>query len=267
MKPRSFDATMAAMAKVMLGELLVGAGLVSEEQVLAALRGQRATGLPLGHYLVRSGILAEDELVRALSQQLGVPIIFLDGLRLPDDALRKVTADFARANLIVPFKLEGRTLHVATADPTRDELLGELRISTHCDVRFSMATPSSLDRALERGYLARPASATGGMPAPATPPAAGPGRTGTFSTSSLSGAFPAGSTSAQAGLPANSAPQGLSSLATGDGTGSSSLERRVAELESLVAKLVTTVVKNELARREDFAAPGSAAAKPTTSRP
>lgn len=259
---------MAGMGKVMLGELLVGAGLVSEEQVLAALRGQRATGLPLGHYLVRSGILAEDELVRALSQQLGVPIVFLDGLRLPDDALRKVTADFARANLIVPFKLEGRTLHVATADPTRDELLGELRISTHCDVRFSMATPSSLDRALDRGYLARPAPATGGMPAPAAPPAAGPGRTGTFSASSLSAALPGAAHGGQQ-VPANTAAQGLSSLAAGDGAASASspLERRVAELEALVAKLVTTVVKNDLARREDFGGPGNAAAKPTPSRP
>jgi hypothetical protein len=258
---------MAAMAKVMLGELLVGAGLVSEEQVLAALRGQRATGLPLGHYLVRSGILAEDELVRALSQQLGVPIIFLDGLRLPDDALRKVTADFARANLIVPFKLEGRTLHVATADPTRDELLGELRISTHCDVRFSMATPSSLDRALDRAYLARPAT-TGALPAPATP--AGPGRTGSFSAASLSGALPGAATSSGAGgmqAAASAVTQGLSSVATADATGLAPLERRVAELEATVAKLVTTVVKNDLARREEFPGAPAPAVKPTPTRP
>ena len=244
---------MATMGKVMLGELLVGAGLVSEEQVLAALRGQRAAGLPLGHYLVRSGILSEEELVRALSQQLGVPIVLLDGLRLPDDALRKVSADFARANLVVPFKLEGRTLHIATTDPTRDELLGELRISSHCNVRFSMATPSSIDRALEKGYLGRAVAATGPVPG-MTAPAAGapnPGRTGTFAAP-VAGA-------GLATLPA-------ASLGSIDSPGATSpLERRISELEATVAKLVAAVVKGNLARREDLA--GAPAVKAPPPRP
>ena len=38
------------MPKLMLGELLVGAGLVTETEVLTALRGQRASGLPLSRH-------------------------------------------------------------------------------------------------------------------------------------------------------------------------------------------------------------------------
>jgi len=33
-----------------LGDMLVEAGLLTEEELLAALRGQRDTGLPLGDY-------------------------------------------------------------------------------------------------------------------------------------------------------------------------------------------------------------------------
>ena len=141
------------MAKLMLGELLVGAGLVTEEEVLAALRGQRASGLPLGHYLVRSGMLAEDELVRVLSQQLEVPVVDLDAITPHEDALQKVSVAVARANAVVPYRLEGRVLTVATADPTRDEVADELRVSSHCDVRFTLATPSAIDRALDRAYV------------------------------------------------------------------------------------------------------------------
>jgi type IV pilus assembly protein PilB len=143
------------MAKMMLGELLVGAGLVSEEQVLAALRSQRGSGMPLGHYLVRSGMLAETELVGVLSQQLSVPIVDLDTLSLHDDALKKVAPDYARANAIVPYRLDGRILMVATADPTRDEVLDHLRVATFCDAKFSLATPASIDRALDRAYPLR----------------------------------------------------------------------------------------------------------------
>jgi hypothetical protein len=164
------------MAKLMLGELLVGAGLVSEEQVLAALRAQRGSGMPLGHYLVRSGMLAESELLGVLSHQLTVPIVDLDAVTLHDDALKKVPPEYAKANAIVPYRLEGRTLLVATADPTREEVLDYLRVATFCDAKFSLATPSSIDRALDRAYALRPgapAAGTAGVTTGAAAAAAG----------------------------------------------------------------------------------------------
>jgi hypothetical protein len=158
---------MERMAKLMLGELLVGAGLVSEEQVLTALRAQRGSGLPLGIYLVRSGILSETELISVLSQQLEVAIVDLDAATLQDDAVKKVPPEYARANGIVPFRMEARTVVVATSDPTREEVLDHVRVATHCDARFMLASPAAIDRAIDRAYGAR--MATGTHMAPATP--------------------------------------------------------------------------------------------------
>ena len=137
---------------MMLGELLVGAGLVSEEQVLSALRAQRGSGMPLGTYLVRSGILNETELISVLSQQLEVAIVDLDATSLQDDAVKKVAPDYARANMIVPFRMEARALIVATADPTREDILDHLRVTTFCDARFLLASPAAIERGLERAY-------------------------------------------------------------------------------------------------------------------
>jgi hypothetical protein len=143
---------MTVMAKMMLGELLVGAGLVSEEQVLAALRAQRGSGMPLGIYLVRSGILAESELISVLSQQLEVAIVDLDAVTLQDDAVKKIAPDYARANRVVSFRMDGRAVVVATSDPTREDVLDHVRVTTHCDARFMLASPASIDRAIERAY-------------------------------------------------------------------------------------------------------------------
>jgi len=143
---------MSVMAKLMLGELLVGAGLVSEEQVLAALRAQRGSGMPLGIYLVRSGILTETELISVLSQQLEVAIVDLDAVSLQDDAVKKVAPEYARANRVVPFRMESRTIVVATSDPTREDVLDHVRVSTHCDARFMLASPAGIDRAIDRAY-------------------------------------------------------------------------------------------------------------------
>jgi hypothetical protein len=201
------------MPKLMLGELLVGAGLVTEAEVLTALRGQRASGLPLGHYLVRSGMLSEDQLVRVLSQQLAVPVVDLDAITPHEDAIQKVPAAAARANAIVPFRLEGRVLTVATADPTRDEVADEIRVASHLDVKFALATPSAIDRALERAYVrnARPPGAERQLDLKGAP---GPGP--------LAAASPR------------------------------SLEQKIAGLELLVARLIGVLIMHDLASEEDF---------------
>jgi len=201
------------MPKLMLGELLVGAGLVTETEVLTALRGQRASGLPLGHYLVRSGMLSEDQLVRVLSQQLAVPVVDLDALTPHEDAIQKVPAAAARANAIVPFRLEGRVLTVATADPTRDEVADEIRVASHLDVKFALATPSAIDRALERAYVrnARPAGAERTLDLKG---GAGPG------------------------------PLAAASPRT--------LEQKIAGLELLVSRLIGVLIMHDIASEEDF---------------
>ncbi len=110
--------------------------------------------MPLGSYLVRSGILAETELISVLSQQLDVAIIDLDATSLHDDAVKKVPPEYARANVIVPFRMDARTLLIATADPTREEVLDHIRVSSHCDAKFMLASPAAIERALDRAYSA-----------------------------------------------------------------------------------------------------------------
>ena len=58
--------------KKRLGEMLVEAGLLSEEKLKKALVEQRKEGLKLGQYLARSGIVNEQEIIDLLSRQLGI---------------------------------------------------------------------------------------------------------------------------------------------------------------------------------------------------
>jgi hypothetical protein len=54
-----------------LGELLVGKGLVTEDELEAALAQQRLDGRPLGQILVASGALTPQNLARTLTEQCG----------------------------------------------------------------------------------------------------------------------------------------------------------------------------------------------------
>ena len=51
-----------------LGEMLVDAGLLTNDQLQQALAGQRGSGLKLGQYLVREGVIREDQVIDQISQ-------------------------------------------------------------------------------------------------------------------------------------------------------------------------------------------------------
>jgi uncharacterized coiled-coil protein SlyX len=64
----------AAQQRPLLGEVLVQEGLLTEEQLAAALAEQRRTGERLGTVLVASGVLAGPTLAMALADQYGSAI-------------------------------------------------------------------------------------------------------------------------------------------------------------------------------------------------
>jgi general secretion pathway protein E len=67
-----------------LGEMLIQADFVSEQDIQRALEFQSRFGGELGSVLIRMGALSEDNLLIILSQQLHLPI--LDGKNLPMEA-------------------------------------------------------------------------------------------------------------------------------------------------------------------------------------
>ncbi len=69
----------------------------------------------------------EDETrAKYLADQTGLPYINL-GLIAPEmDSLLKISLDRAEKNGLVPFKLMGRTLHIAILDPTNENTISEL---------------------------------------------------------------------------------------------------------------------------------------------
>ncbi len=66
---------------VKLGEMLVKAHLITEDQLSKALEHQKTNGGKLGYNLVKLGMVKEDDITQLLSQQYGVPAIKLESIR------------------------------------------------------------------------------------------------------------------------------------------------------------------------------------------
>lgn len=140
------------MSRKRLGEILIGAGVLTLDQLEQGLRAQKRGGGQLGTALVREGIISEELLVRALSKQLNIPIVKLEGVRIEERVLDLVSADVCQKFGVLPFQIHGKFLDVATSDPMNMGILDELRIRTRLNVRPHLATVSDIDKTVRQAY-------------------------------------------------------------------------------------------------------------------
>ena len=136
---------------IRLGDLLVGAGLLSEENLRYVLEEQRGTNKRLGQLLVDKGFLAEEELMQFLARQFDLEILKPDALDdIESRPLQLVPEILARHHTVLPLQCEGQTLYVVTADPLNVEAVNDLQHATGLRIRWRLAPASMIQKAIER---------------------------------------------------------------------------------------------------------------------
>jgi type IV pilus assembly protein PilB len=146
-------ATTRPRPKGLLGQVLVKRGLVTEEQITAALGLQSGSGKRLGEVLVEMGALEERDLVDALADFFGLEVTHLRREAPEPAALALVPEAVARENLVIPVHVDGDVLHVAVAQPSDDLRLLLTEASAH-SVRLRLAPLSDIRWAIDRSYQA-----------------------------------------------------------------------------------------------------------------
>ena len=155
-----------------LGTLIYRAGLVSKENLEAALEEGQRSGRRLGEVLLRHGWLDEADLARLLAGQKALPFVRLHG-RTPDpDAAPLVSEAACRRHGLVPIEVDGNTVVVAIADPTDEAAIAALRsVVTHA-VRLVVAPRSEILAALDEVFGTPGDESTHGAPVPSAAPEA-----------------------------------------------------------------------------------------------
>jgi type IV pilus assembly protein PilB len=136
--------TSAGPAKARIGDVLVGTGLVSSEQVIRALAQQKSSGTPLGELLVEQGILPAGALIQVLSECIGVRgCVLRHGLI--DASLLKLIGEeeAARLTALPLFKVRD-TLTVAMSEPQSLPKIDRLRQLTRCKIRPVLALAANI---------------------------------------------------------------------------------------------------------------------------
>ena len=135
-----------------IGDLLIGAGVITQEQLNHALAEQKNNPGRLGSTLVKLGYVSNDELMNFLSVQLGTPAIDLNDIKINSDILELIPADLATKHLILPINRIGSTLIVATCDPTDLSAIDDIKFITGYNIEITIASELSLKNAIDNFY-------------------------------------------------------------------------------------------------------------------
>lgn len=135
-----------------LGDLLVEASVISEEQLKEALKEQKQSGFRLGDQLIAMNLVTEQQIIEVLEYQLGIPHVDLYNQKIDKKLVNVISEDIARRYQVLPLKKTGNRLMVAMYDPLNYFALDDLRLSTGFEIDPVIAKKVELDLAINRYY-------------------------------------------------------------------------------------------------------------------
>ncbi len=134
-----------------LGEILVQAGLITQEQLAGALERQTETRRLLGPILIEMGLVTEQDIMRALADQLSIPSVDLSKSDIPVEVAALLPEEFCRQHHVVPILVEGDTVTVGVGDPTNVFAMDLTRgVLSPREVRIVAATDSDIVGVINR---------------------------------------------------------------------------------------------------------------------
>jgi type IV pilus assembly protein PilB len=135
-----------------IGECLIQAGLITEDDLNMALAEHKRTGERVGVVLVRMNLATEKQIAKALAFQLGFPYINLNENPPDPAAVVLVPKDVALKRVCVAVALEKNLLTVAMSDPLLFSLVQDLEFQTGHRIKQVVATRGDILEAIQTGY-------------------------------------------------------------------------------------------------------------------
>lgn len=146
---------MAGRTRKRLGDMLVEAGVITNDQLMEALGKQKESGKRLGELLVDLRFTDEMEIAEAMSQQMKIPVAKIREAKLAPEVIALLPENIVRKHQVVPFELDENNpniLRVAMSDPLDIIAADDLSIITNMQIEVMVATVSDVTYAIEKYY-------------------------------------------------------------------------------------------------------------------
>ncbi len=138
--------------KKRLGELLVEACFISQEQLDEALKLQKHKTLLIGQILVEMGWVSEAEVCRAVSELLHVEYVDVESALVSQEVVQLAPEPLAAGRNILPLFVQDKILYVAMENPLDVDVIQRIEFSTGMQVKPLIAPPSQLRETVRKHY-------------------------------------------------------------------------------------------------------------------
>jgi general secretion pathway protein E len=135
-----------------LGEILIERKKIEADELDRALELQLERGDKLGKILVDMGLIAQRDVLVALSDQMGVPLITIEGPPPSAPEIESLSHRFLRQCRAYPIGLVESVLTVAMADPMDFETIAAIRAFTGFQLSIVLAAEQEVLDASEKYY-------------------------------------------------------------------------------------------------------------------
>lgn len=141
--------------KIRIGDVLVAAGAITEEQLQEGLAKQKETGRKLGNALVDLGFISNDMLITVLTTQLGIDYIELKGAKIEEKVIHMVPENMVTKYQAIPIEIDPdnpNILKVAMADPMDIMAMDDIGLVTNLRVEPMLASEEGIRNAIDKYY-------------------------------------------------------------------------------------------------------------------
>lgn len=147
--------------KKRLGEMLVEAGLMTEDQLKQAVIDHKRNNLKLGQYLVREGIVSGSQIADLISRQMKISKYYPDHYPIDMSLTEILPLEYAQKHQAVPIAKTNYLLTLAMTDPMDIDALDAIEVYTNMEVEALICTYQEWNHLL--GSLYGTYSTMGGM--------------------------------------------------------------------------------------------------------
>lgn len=145
------------MKNIPIGQYMVNEGIITDEQLQAALDAKKNDNTPgkfFGDYVVELGFVTDVQFGQVLARKNNLTFVDLDDPEFAIDveAVKKIPEALAKKHTIIAIKITGKRLTVASYDPVNFYIFEDIKVTTGMDVVPVLATKAAITKAIGKIY-------------------------------------------------------------------------------------------------------------------
>ena len=144
-----------ARKKIRIGDLLVEAGAITDEQLQEALAKQKEEGGMLGNVIMDLGFISRELLITVLTAQLGIDYCEIQSVKIDEEVVDLVSKDLVQKYKVMPIGFaedNPNILQVAMADPLDLMAIDDISIASGFQIEPLISFEDDIENVIGKYY-------------------------------------------------------------------------------------------------------------------